>query len=55
MKSVIQEKDNFKTEKEQQENGSEVNLFYLVLPITLLSWLSIDEVSRFVKLGKQHS
>lgn len=31
LKSIIQEKENVKTEKEQQENGSEIN-FFLYFP-----------------------
>lgn len=55
LKSMIQEKENVKIEGDKHVNGSEIDFFCLVLPITSFSWVSVSEVGCFMRLVKLNS
>lgn len=55
LKSMIQEKENVKIEGDKRVNGSEIDFFCLVLPITSFSWVSVSEVGCFMRLVKLNS
>lgn len=55
LKSMSQEKENVKIEGDKHVNGSEIDFFFLVLPITSISWVSVSEVGRFMRYVKLNS
>lgn len=55
LKSMSQEKENVKIEGDKHVNGSEIDFFFLVLPITSISWVSVSEVGCFMRYVKLNS